>query len=91
MHNEVVLLLMSDPLEREPPRAALPFSTSGHRVELDLASAAQRQRWRDALVAPLDSAIANLPARGVRVHMLSSDAASDSWLPLLGPARALAT
>jgi len=90
MHNEVVLLLMSDPLEREPPRAALPFSTSGHRVELDLASAAQRQRWRNAFVAPVDSAIANLPARGVRVHMLSSDAPSESWLPLLGLTRALA-
>ena len=91
MHNEVVVLLMSDPLEREPPRAALPFSTSGHRVELDLASAAQRQRWRNAFVAPLDAAIAKLPARGVRVHMLSSDAPSESWLPLLGPTRALAT
>src|SRR6478672_11753601 len=62
MHNEVVVLLLSDPLEREPPRDALPFSTSGHRVELDLASAAQRQRWRNAFVAPLDTAIANLPA-----------------------------
>jgi len=88
MHNEVIVLLLSDPLEREPPRAALPFSTQGRRVELDLASAAQRQRWRNTFVAPLDAALAQLPARGVRVHCLSSDAPSDSWLPLLGPMRA---
>jgi uncharacterized protein (DUF58 family) len=88
MHNEVILLLLSDPLEREPPRAALPFSTQGRRVDLDLASAVQRQRWRNTFVAPLDAALAQLPARGVRVHRLSSDAPSESWLPLLGPMRA---
>jgi hypothetical protein len=36
----------------------------------------------------VDSALANSAARGVRVHMLSSDAPSESWLPLLGPTRA---
>ena len=91
MHSEVIVLLLSDPLERDPPEAALPFSTNGHRVELDLASTAQRQRWRDAFVGPLESALAQLPARGVRVHCLSSDAASESWLPLLGPMPAMAT
>jgi uncharacterized protein (DUF58 family) len=88
MHNEVVVLLLSDPLEREPPRANLPFQAAGHRVELDLAAAAQRQRWRTAFVAPLDAALAQLPARGVRVQVLSSEAPSESWLPLLGRTRA---
>jgi uncharacterized protein (DUF58 family) len=87
MHNEVVVLLLSDPLEREPPQASLPFRAGNHRVELDLASAAQRQRWRNAFVAPLDAALAQLPARGVRVQVLSSEAPSESWLPLLGRAR----
>ena len=73
-HGEVTLLLLSDPLEREPPRAALPFRSGGHRVELDLGSAAQRQRWREAFVAPLDAALAQLPARGVRVRSLSTEA-----------------
>ena len=91
MHNEVIVLLLSDPLERDPPRAALPFSTHGHRIELDLAGAAQRLRWRDTFVVPLDAALAQLPVRGVRAHCLSSDAQSDSWLPLLGPLRAAAT
>jgi uncharacterized protein (DUF58 family) len=87
MHNEVIVLLLSDPLEREPPRASLPFQAGDHRIELDLAAAAQRQRWRNAFVAPLDTALAQLPARGVRVQELSSEAPSESWLPLLGRAR----
>ncbi len=101
LHNEVIVLLLSDPLEREPPQAALPFfaadvlaaqvggeRVAGHRVELDLASAGQRQRWHNAFMAPIDAALAQLPARGVRVQMLSSEAPSDAWLPLLGRSRA---
>lgn len=88
MHNEVIVLLLSDPLEREPPRAWLPFIAADHRIELDLATDAQRQRWRNEFVAPVDTALAQLPARGVRVQVLSSDAPSESWLPLLGRPRA---
>lgn len=88
MHNEVIVLLLSDPLERDPPQAALPFQSAQHRLELDLATAVQRQRWRHEFVAPIEAALAQLPARGVRVQLLSSDAPSESWLPLLGPARA---
>jgi hypothetical protein len=91
MHNEVIVLLLSDPLERDPPQAWLPFATGGHRVDVDLASAPQRQRWRNAFVVPLDAACAQLRARGVRVHALSSEAASESWLPLLGPVGRQAT
>jgi uncharacterized protein (DUF58 family) len=88
MHNEVIVLLLSDPLEHDPPQAALPFQSAQHRLELDLATAVQRQRWRNEFVAPIEAALAQLPARGVRVQVLSSDAPSESWLPLLGPARA---
>jgi uncharacterized protein (DUF58 family) len=93
MHHEVVVLLLSDPLEREPPRAALPFVSATmrdpqHRVELDLATPAQRQRWRDSFVVPIEAAQAQLKARGVRVHTLSSEAASDEWLPLFGARQA---
>ncbi len=87
MHSEVAVLLLSDPLERDPPRAALPFATGAHRVELDLGVAAQRRRWQEAFVAPLDAALAALPARGVRVHVLSSEAPSESWLGSLARPR----
>jgi uncharacterized protein (DUF58 family) len=88
MHNEVVVLLFTDPLERSPPRAALPFRTDAHRVDLDLSVAAQRQRWRQAFVMPVEAAMAQLPARGVRAATLSSEDPSHAWLPLLGRARA---
>ena len=88
MHNEVIVLLLSDPLERDPPQAALPFQSAEHRLELDLATSAQRQRWRNEFLAPIEAALAQLPARGVRVQLMSSEAPSESWLPLLGPARA---
>jgi uncharacterized protein (DUF58 family) len=88
-HHEVVVLLLVDPLDRQPPAAALPFMASGddgvpHRVELDLASAAQGQRWREQFVAPVEAALVRLPARGVRVQALSTEMPSDAWLPLLG-------
>jgi len=86
-HHEVIVLLLSDPLETAPPQAALPFTSGGLRVELDLATAGQRQRWREQFVAPIETALERLPARGVRVQSLSTDAPSESWLPLLGRAR----
>ncbi|HVI58696.1 MAG TPA: DUF58 domain-containing protein [Luteimonas sp.] len=88
MHSEVVVLLLSDPLERDPPRAALPFATGAHRLDLDLGLAAQRQRWLKEFAAPIEAAMAGLPARGVRVHLLSSEAPSESWLPAFAGPRA---
>ena len=86
-HHEVIVLLLTDPLETAPPKSAVPFSTDGHRVEIDLASPAQRQRWLREFAAPVEAAIASLPSRGVRVQALSSDEPSESWLPLLGRTR----
>ena len=76
--------MLTDPLEREPPKAALPFHGNGHRVELDLGNARLRQRWRHAFVQPLEAALERLPARGIRVQVLASDAPSDAWLPAFG-------
>ena len=91
-HNEVILLLLVDALERQPPQAALPFAVGDDahlgRIELDLAAAAQRQRWHGTFMAPVEAALQQLPARGVRVQLLAGDAPSDAWLPLLGGARA---
>ena len=86
-HHEIVVLLLTDALEKEPPRTSLPFSLGDHRVELDLGNAAQRQRWQDEFTRPIERALETLPRRGVRVYSLQSDAPSDSWLPLLGRAQ----
>lgn len=88
-HHEVIVLLLTDPIETAPPKATLPFSRDGQRIELDLGAPAQRQRWHAGFVAPVQAALEKLPARGVRVQALSTDAASESWLPLLGRARPL--
>ena len=86
-HHEVVVLLLTDALEREPPSDVLPFVVGDRRVELDLSVAAQRQQWRDEFVRPLESALEKLPQRGVRTYSLATDAPSESWLPLLGRAQ----
>lgn len=88
-HHEVIVLLLTDPLETAPPKSVLPFSSDGHRLDLDLAAPSQRQRWLHEFAAPVEAALAALPSRGVRVQALSSNAASDAWLPLLGHARPL--
>lgn len=86
-HNEVIVLLLTDPLENQPPKALLPFAGGDHRIELDLADPAQRQRWRQEFGDPLEAALQQLPSSGVRVQALSSEARSDAWLPLLGRAQ----
>ncbi len=92
-HREVIVLLMTDPLERDPPRATLPFfvERSGiatDRIELDLAAAAQRERWKTAFAAPCDVALATLARYGIRARALSTDAPSESWLDLFAGTRA---
>jgi uncharacterized protein (DUF58 family) len=84
MHHEVIVLLLTDPLEGMPPAARLPFiSAAGVRVELSLDAAATRQRWRQEFTAPVAAAIESLRGRGVRVAELSCADPSDAWLPLL--------
>ncbi len=98
-HREVVVVLLTDPLERDPPRATLPFfverlaaaagvASATRRIELDLAAAAQRQRWQSAFSAPLDEAMAILARSGIRARALSTDAPSESWLDLFAGTRA---
>ena len=86
-HHEVVVLLLTDALESEPPEATLPFSIGGRRIELDLGNQAQHQRWQDEFTRPVERALHDLPRRGVQVYSLQGDAPSDSWLPLLGRAQ----
>ena len=86
LHSEVIVLLLTDPLEQKPPQAQLPFVSGeggalAHRVQLDLMAKGQRQRWHAAFTAPVQVALAQLPGYGVRVQTLSTDAASESWLP----------
>jgi len=80
-HHEVAVLLVQDPLEREPPRDRLPFLAGGRRIEVDLEGGRQRSRWQDAFGGVVAEAAATLRARGVQVHLLATDAPSHAWLP----------
>ncbi|QDA57820.1 DUF58 domain-containing protein [Thermomonas aquatica] len=83
-HHELVVLLLTDPLERMPLAASLPFATAtGGRVELALEGAATRRRWHQEFSVPLEATLESLRARGIRAMELSSADPSDAWLPLL--------
>lgn len=88
-HHEVMVLLLTDPLEMDPPVANLPFHADGRRIEVDLIGGANRDAWLTAFSRPVQAAIETLPTRGVRVHVLSTDAASESWLAAQGRRPAL--
>ncbi|QCU72423.1 DUF58 domain-containing protein [Luteimonas yindakuii] len=80
LHAEVTVVLLTDPLETAPPQARLAFEAEGRRIDLDLAAAAQRQRWHARFVAPVEAMLAELPGRGVQVRTLASNMPSDAWL-----------
>ncbi|TWI07944.1 uncharacterized protein DUF58 [Lysobacter ruishenii] len=88
-HHEVIVLLLTDPLEQQPPAQSLPLQSGGQRIELDLGNPVQRRQWLARFADPVREALAGLPSRGIRVHALSTDAPSDAWLPLLGRPRPL--
>jgi uncharacterized protein (DUF58 family) len=88
MHHELVVLLLTDPLERQPPIGRLPFaSIDGRRTELALDAAATRQRWRQEFSVPVETSLTLLRSHGARAMELSSADDSDAWLSLLGRAR----
>jgi uncharacterized protein (DUF58 family) len=92
-HHQVVVVLLTDPLEMAPPHGLLAFAPQtpgqapGRRVELDLATAPQRKRWQEAFADSVAASVAALAARGVRALPLSSDAPSDAWLAATEPRR----
>ncbi|WP_058833988.1 DUF58 domain-containing protein [Luteimonas abyssi] len=77
---DTTVLLLTDPLETAPPQRALGFEANGRRIDLDLGADAQRARWHESFVRPVETLLADLPGRGVRLRTLSSDASSDAWL-----------
>ncbi|TQV22188.1 DUF58 domain-containing protein, partial [Xanthomonas perforans] len=80
LHHEVVVIVLVDPLELAPPARAVTFDVRGERIAIDLSTQAGRARWQAEFVAPLEHLGSLLQARGVRLHRLSTDDASDAWL-----------
>ncbi|WP_337244148.1 DUF58 domain-containing protein [Luteimonas sp. gir] len=87
-HNQVLVLVLTDPLEQAPPRARLRFAASSGQVELDLRDETQHARWQAAFAEPIARAQATLRAARVRCVLLSSEMPSDVWLPAFGRPKA---
>ncbi len=84
MHQDVLAVLPTDPLEQAPPSVRRGFAVAGGvQVALDLAGDATRRRWHDEFAATLERALQHLRANGVRAVALACDAPSTDWLPLL--------
>jgi hypothetical protein len=82
-HHDVLVVLLCDPIELDPPRATLPFALPQGRAELALDTERVRRRWLETFAAPLHVAMRELPARGPRVMALSTQDPSERCLALL--------
>jgi len=80
MHHEVNVILLVDPLEVEPPAARLAFQLDSSRLHVDLSRKAVRDAWDAAFLSPLQAVQQALALRGVRVHVIRTDAPAESWL-----------
>ncbi|TBR07893.1 MAG: DUF58 domain-containing protein [Lysobacter sp.] len=85
-HHDVVVVIVFDPFETDPPRLALPVSVDGRPVAFPLEVDAVRRRWLAAFAQPLHEALAELPGRGVRAMALSTADPSEACLALLAGA-----
>ncbi len=72
--HDLQVVLLSDPLELQPPRERLPFAVAGASapVELDLAATRTRERWRRAFPALRDGQIQRLRGMGARALAIAS-------------------
>lgn len=86
-HQDVVVVLLTDPLEADPPAQAVPFVRNGGTLALDLGAGPVRKAWRRTFAEPVPAALESLAARGIRARALSTAEPSEAWLSLLGTAR----
>lgn len=81
-HVELRVVLLTDALELDPPRAPLSFLGSGGRLRIDLSSGAERGRWRQAFSDRLDATRKRLRRLGARSLALRGDEPVESVLAL---------
>ncbi|MFC0677007.1 DUF58 domain-containing protein [Lysobacter korlensis] len=86
-HQDVVVVLLTDPLETDPPAQTVPFVRAGGTLALDLGASPVRRAWRKTFVEPVATALESLAARGIRARALSTAEPSEAWLSLLGSPR----
>lgn len=82
-HHELLIVMLTDPIETEPPRATLPIVANGQRARIDLAHGRERARWQQRFADELQAGRARLQRFGIRSHVLATTEAVESLLPLL--------
>lgn len=89
-HHELRVIVLTDPLERQPPHARLPFALAAARIELDLDAARTRRRWRSLFADVQDAQVQRLRQLGGRACMLAGADDDDAlFAALLEPRRFL--
>ncbi len=89
-HHDLLAVLLTDPLESQPPRGQLPFALGEARIELDLDGAASRARWRHVFADQVQAQTQRLRGMGARVSVLRSDDGTDALLAALLDQRRIA-
>lgn len=87
LHNDVLCILLADPIELSPPSRRLPLLFAGHRRDVDFAEASVRRAW-DASHAGRIAALRDVLGRQRVANMLlRADDPSEAVLPWLLSAR----
>jgi len=90
-HHDVLVVLLVDALEMQPPRQRLAFALGEAQVDLDLDGALARTRWKQAFADQVQAQTRRLQGLGARVRCLRGDEPTDRLLgALLDPRRAAA-
>ncbi len=89
-HHDLLMVLLTDPLELQPPHERLPFALGDARVELDLEGAVARARWRHVFADGVHAQAQRLQGMGARVRTLRSDDGTDTLLAALLDQRRIA-
>ena len=90
-HHDLMVVLVSDPLELHPPRERLAFASDGAPFELDLDGPIARMRWRQAFADVVQQQKQRLQLMGARVRPIRGDDGDDVLLAaLLDPRRVAA-
>lgn len=84
-HHDLLVLLLTDPLELEPPRGLMPFASDGVRVELDLATRELQAAWRQQFALRIDAQSQRLHLLGAGTRTLRTDDDPETLLRALLP------
>ncbi|MEO8743537.1 MAG: DUF58 domain-containing protein [Lysobacteraceae bacterium] len=82
-HHDLLVVLLTDPLEMQPPRARLPFALGDTRIDYDLDSHSERARWQRVFSDEVQAQSRRLQGMGARACVLCTDTNTDTLLASL--------